>query len=297
VLVLDCSHDTPFGAIAKFARSVTGVTFGATNETYAHRVLRGAAGRLPVKSASVDVVTVIGDAEWLIDRADGFEEIARVLKPDGVFCFVYRPDLANQAAAVSAGMTRKAIQAATIELPAMRNGAGEPHGRSALLAGNGPLAALLAQLTAGGSATVEQSQKKPAAAASARPARGKNRKVLLADAAKVEPAEVVLPVAPSPAMQQLLDENARLLERALTERNRAEVAEMSLEQWRDVNARLQSQVDAAETRAQLEARSRSDLAQSAIEPWVRFLPRVSERLIAGSSSRVVARLVKSVIQG
>jgi hypothetical protein len=39
------------------------------------------------------------------------------------------------------------------------------------------------------------------------------------------------------------------------------------------------------------------LAQSAIEPWVRFLPRVSERLIAGSSSRVVARLVKSVIQG
>lgn len=39
------------------------------------------------------------------------------------------------------------------------------------------------------------------------------------------------------------------------------------------------------------------LAQSASEPWVRFLPRVSERLIAGSSSRVVARLVKSVIQG
>lgn len=45
-------------------------------------------------------------------------------------------------------------------------------------------------------------------------------------------------------------------------------------------------------RADLEA-----LSLSASEPWVKFLPRISERLVASATSRVVARLVKSVIKG
>jgi hypothetical protein len=39
------------------------------------------------------------------------------------------------------------------------------------------------------------------------------------------------------------------------------------------------------------------LALAAGDPWTRFLPRVTERLVAGAQSRVVARLVKSVLKG
>jgi hypothetical protein len=39
------------------------------------------------------------------------------------------------------------------------------------------------------------------------------------------------------------------------------------------------------------------LAAHADEPWVRFLPRLIERLVAGAPARVVARLVRAVVQG
>jgi tetratricopeptide (TPR) repeat protein len=38
------------------------------------------------------------------------------------------------------------------------------------------------------------------------------------------------------------------------------------------------------------------LAQSAAEPWLRFLPKVTERLVQSATARVVARLVKSVVR-
>jgi hypothetical protein len=45
---------------------------------------------------------------------------------------------------------------------------------------------------------------------------------------------------------------------------------------------------------------RSDLEQLALvasDPWPRFLVKVTERLVAGAQSRVVARLVKWVVKG
>jgi hypothetical protein len=45
---------------------------------------------------------------------------------------------------------------------------------------------------------------------------------------------------------------------------------------------------------------RGDLEQLALvaaDPWPRFLVKVTERLVAGAQSRVVARLVKSVVKG
>ncbi len=47
----------------------------------------------------------------------------------------------------------------------------------------------------------------------------------------------------------------------------------------------------------LERADLEGLAQSAGDPWTRFLPKVTERLVAGAQSRVVARLVKSVVKG
>ncbi len=82
--------------------------------------------------------------------------------------------------------------------------------------------------------------------------------------------------------------------------------------WRSFEAVVDAAFDVVED-ATLDARGRllaalhdghflertdlEQLAQSAADPWTRFLPKVTERLVAGAQSRVIARLVKSVIKG
>ena len=47
----------------------------------------------------------------------------------------------------------------------------------------------------------------------------------------------------------------------------------------------------------LERSDLEQLAQVAADPWPRFLVKVTERLVVGAQSRVVARLVKWVVKG
>lgn len=267
VLLLDCRDGDELEAIGKWAGTIMGVGFGPISGPRMHRFLRGAPGRLPVKSASIDVVAIFGVSEWLLDQPEGRDEVFRVLRPGGTLCIVIDRD--GDPKPIVEAVEAHAVRSTTVNVSIAHDGSGVSGTYRVLLAGNNSLAPLVTKL-----ANVAPA---PLAATTGplelRSRRTKSRKSSIAvgvttTAASRSNTEVsIVAEASIPTVESLMEENARLLERALTERSRAEAAQTSLAQWRELNTRLQNQVEAAETRTEQEARMRSDLAQTALDQW------------------------------
>lgn len=269
VLLLDCRDGDELDAIGKWASTIVGVGFGPVRRPRMHRFLRGAPGRLPVKSASIDVVTTFGAGEWLLHQPEARKEVFRVLRPEGTFCIVIDTD--GDPKLVAEAIEAHAVRSTTVDVSIAQNGSGVPGTYRVLLARNGSLAALVTRLAT--PAPIGASLGPTTAPLELRSRRTKSRKAsVVVDVTTTAPspsdAEVsIVAEASVPTVESLRDENARLLERALTERSRAEAAQTSLTQWRELNSRLQHQMEAAEMRNEQEARMRSDLAQVALDQW------------------------------
>ena len=252
VLFLNCCNGSELDLVGTWARSAVGVAFGASTAAQAHRLLRGSANRFPVKSHSVDVVCVLADAGWLIEDPDCAKEIVRVARSDSHFCFASTSNDVDQTKAVAEQFARHALQVSTFGIEALQ-GDNEAVPITVVLGGNNTLVPILAQIKGHSRPLQQQVQTKKA--------RTRKSKVAPADQAATAPS---LAAENSDfALSSLADENARLLERALAERSRAEAAQAAIEQWRQLNDQLREAAIASQKKVELHAAQ----AEANIKHW------------------------------